>query len=497
MGLLVDQLGNKVAGELIRSEDWNTLVAAVEGIETALNAKIDAVEGDVEALGGRVTAAEGALEQLETKVEPLLGQYRVNLRTTKLSYALGEAAEITAEVRDLSNNPIAFTNENRPWVDFVTAWGQLKAVGGFESLGGAGDRAISVRANAQGESRVILRAEIVDANDEVDDEIGASLSTQLIGGSTVAQAFLAASTPAEAKSSGAFTLMTEQYDQPAAKSVRSFVDSYYIKNSTKITGKLFPPITQRWRDYRATVIALAKNDSNPLTPDAARGVSSLQVTFRDWIGPWLLLDYVHPLETIKLVPNVAAQLIPKITGDIVQSTILLKDGVKDVVRTDGLVGKLRDYQVVSEALDQLNVPQHPDVVPVVTKAVKQAVTMQQSLETAHTATIGLGENTALDAFAETSVKADSNIAAVKSQVTTLQQTVGKVDKQLGTVQEKVGSLDGKVTTTLGSTIQKLDSELKTVNGKVEVLKDLDPTNVRSKLIEIEGLHNRISKLEGG
>ena len=291
-------------------------------------------------------------------------------------------------MRDLSNNPIAFTNESRPWVDFVTAWGQLKAVGGFESLGGAGDRAISVRANTQGEARVILRAEIVDANDDGDDEIGASLTTQLAGGNSVAQAFLTASTPAEAKSSGAFKVMTEQYDHPAAKSVRSFVDSYYVKNSPKITGKFFPPITQRWRDYRATVIALAKNDSNPLTPDAARGVSSLQVTFRDWIGPWLLLDYVHPLETIKLVPNVTAQLIPKITGDIVQSTILLKDGVKDIIRTEGLVGKLRDFQVVNEALDQLNVPQHPDVVPVATKSVKQAVTMQQSLETAQTATVG-------------------------------------------------------------------------------------------------------------
>jgi hypothetical protein len=497
MGLLVDQLGSKVAGELIRSQDWNALVAAVEGIETALTARIDAVDGEVEALGGRVTAAEGALEQLETAVAPLLGQFRVNLRTTKLSYALGEAAEITADVRDLSNNPIAFTNETRPWVDFVTAWGQLKAVGGFESLGGAGDRAISVRTNAQGEARVILRGEIVDSSDELDDEISASLTTQLAGGTTVAQAFLAAGTPAEAKSSGAFTLMTQQYDQPAAKSVRSFVDSYYVKNSPKITGILFPPITQRWRDYRATVIALAKNDSDPLTPDAARGVSSLQVTFRDWIGPWILLDYVNPLETIKLVPNVTAQLIPKITGDIVQSTILLKDGVKDVVRTDGLVGKLRDYQVVSEALDQLSVPQFPDIVPVATKAVKQGVTIQQSLETAHTATIGLGGSPALDAFAETSVKADSNLAAVKSQVTTLQQTVGKVDKQLGSVQEKVGSLDGKVTTTLGTTIQKLDSELKTVNGKVEVLRDLDPTNVRSKLIEIEGISNRLSRLEQG
>ena len=44
---------------------------------------------------------------------------------------------------------------------------------------------------------------------------------------------------------------------------------------------------------------------------------------------------------------------PKITGDIVQSTILLKDGVKDNIRAEGLVGKLRDYQVVNEALDRL------------------------------------------------------------------------------------------------------------------------------------------------
>ena len=51
MGLLADQLGNKMAGELIRSEDWNALVAAVESIEAALNAKIDAVEAEVEALG--------------------------------------------------------------------------------------------------------------------------------------------------------------------------------------------------------------------------------------------------------------------------------------------------------------------------------------------------------------------------------------------------------------------------------------------------------------
>jgi hypothetical protein len=453
------------------------------------------VQTEVAALDGRLTAAETSLDEIESKVGPLLSQFRVNLRTTSVRYALGEAAELTAEVRDVANNPIVFTDETRPWVDFVTAWGQLKPVGGFESLGGAGDRTISVRTNVQGEARVLLRAEVVDVNDESEGEIGASLTTEVSAGKTVAQAILAASTPAEAKSSGAFKIMTDQYDQPAAKSVRSFVDSYYVKNAPKITGKLFPPFTQRWRDYRSTVVAVAKNDSDPLTPDAGRGVSAIQVTFRDWIGPWLLLDYVHPIETGKLVPGILSQLVPKMTADAVQSTILLKDGVKEVVRAEGLVGKLRDYQVVNEALDQLNVPQFGDVVPQVTKSVKQAVTLQQTLETAHAATVGVGEKAALDAFAETSVKAESSVASVRTEVAALQKTVGKVDSQIGTVQEKVGSLDGKVTTTLGTTLQKLDSELKTVSGKVEVLKELDPSNVRTKLIEIEGLSNRISALE--
>jgi uncharacterized protein YceH (UPF0502 family) len=462
MGLLVDTLGSKISGQLIRSQDWNALVAEVENLAVTLNARIDGVQTEVAALDGRLTAAETSLDEIVSKVGPLLSQFRVNLRTTSVRYALGEAAELTAEVRDVANNPIVFTDETRPWVDFVTAWGQLKPVGGFESLGG---------------------------------EIGASLTTEVSAGKTVAQAILAASTPAEAKSSGAFKIMTDQYDQPAAKSVRSFVDSYYVKNAPKITGKLFPPFTQRWRDYRSTVVAVAKNDSDPLTPDAGRGVSAIQVTFRDWIGPWLLLDYVHPIETGKLVPGILSQLVPKMTADAVQSTILLKDGVKEVVRAEGLVGKLRDYQVVNEALDQLNVPQFGDVVPQVTKSVKQAVTLQQTLETAHAATVGVGEKAALDAFAETSVKAESSVASVRTEVAALQKTVGKVDSQIGTVQEKVGSLDGKVTTTLGTTLQKLDSELKTVSGKVEVLKELDPSNVRTKLIEIEGLSNRISALE--
>lgn len=496
MGELAEKIGGKVAGELIRSEDWNALVTAIEELETVLSARIDGVEAQVSALDNRIAETEADLAELATRVEPLFDRYRVNLRTARVSYVLGEAAEITVELRDLVNEKIPFTPANRPWIDLVTPWGKLAAAPGVESLGGAGSRAISVRANTDGIARAILRAEVVDADEDAEAEVSASLGT-MVGGKTIAQNLITASTPAEAKSTGTFQVLTEHYDNPSAKRVKGFVDSYYASNATKVTGKIVPPFTQRWYDHRATVVAVAKNDSDPLTPDSGRGVSSIQVTFRDWIGPWLILDYVNPLETIKLVPQITAQFTPKVTGDPVQSILLLKDGVKDVVREEGLVGKLRDYMVVGEALDQLSVPQHGDIVPQVAGAVKHAVMLQQMLETAEVATAGVAEKAALDAFAETSVKADSSVADVLGQVQTLQATVGKVDAEFSSMQEKVGSLDGKVTTTLGTTIQQLDSELKTVSGKVEVLKELDPTSVRSKLVEIDGLNNRLAALEKG
>src|SRR5829696_6675196 len=183
MGELVDRLGNKAAGQLIKSEGWNALVAAVEDLSTTVNDRFAAMDADLQGLRTRFEALAEEFIDFRGVVEPLLGEYyRLTMETTRTNYAIGELAEITARVTDLRGNPLDLSNEaNRPWIDFVVAsWGQLKPVAGFESLGGAGDRTISVRTDTQGVARVHLRSDHAEGfTDEDEAEVAVSLQTRL------------------------------------------------------------------------------------------------------------------------------------------------------------------------------------------------------------------------------------------------------------------------------------------------------------------------------
>ncbi|MCB0128147.1 MAG: hypothetical protein KDE58_38040, partial [Caldilineaceae bacterium] len=183
MGELVDTFGNKEPGQLILAADWNALVAAIESTVDTINTRIDGVESS---LGDRLTAVEGDLatlqEQvagLETTVDVLREQHRVTLSTSSSSFALGQVATITAQVTDFEGNPLPGLNNvaNRPWVDFFTVWGKLKAVAGFTNVGGAGERTIAVRVNADGIAQVTLRAESTEElSDEQEAEVAAALT---------------------------------------------------------------------------------------------------------------------------------------------------------------------------------------------------------------------------------------------------------------------------------------------------------------------------------
>src|SRR5262245_37939556 len=292
----VDQFGGKSAGELIRAEHWNNLMGALDELETGLEARIGGVEASVTALTGQVATLTGTVEQLETDVgafKTVLGQYfKVSLSTTRVSYVSGEEATIVAEVRDLQGQPITFAANERPWIDFVTVWGHLRPADGFESQSGdssGGERGISVRTNSAGIARVLLRSEVGhDLLPEVHADVSAALTAKLADKRTIATAILEASTPVDAKNAGAFAAMAAEYDRPAATSVRSYLDTYYVERAPTVIGKVAPPIVgPRWRDYASIVVAVARADADPTTPDQARGASSIRVGFRDWIGPWL------------------------------------------------------------------------------------------------------------------------------------------------------------------------------------------------------------------
>jgi archaellum component FlaC len=518
MGELVDQLGNKSSGQIIRSEDWNDLVSAVENNHAVVNQRIDAltasvqtqfnaVNGSIQDLSGQLAELHGALNGFRASIEPILGQYyRVTLEATRINYTIGQIAELTARVTSLQGKPLDLRDPaTRPWVDFVVTWGQLKPVAGFESLGGVGDRTLTVRVNAGGIAQVRLRADHVEGfTDEAEDEVAASLTTRLPElNKSVAEVILESNTPLEAKGSGAFRMMTLEYDRNDALSVRQYVDTYFMKNAAAVTGKIIPPFRTRWRDYRSTVMAFAKADNDPRTPDQSRGVSSIQITFRDWISPWISLDYMDI--TVAAVQIARDRLTPRVTGNLAESAGLLKDEVNQMVRGKGLIGKQRDYQIIHAALDQVNVSQPPQFLNTLTKSVQNAVNIQQSLENTQAAAFGPGDQqVAFDVFTATAVQAGTGVEEIKQGLSALQRQLQSVERNFSGVsgevtrlQTSLSSLGGRMDATIaeGGEIQRLRSDLKTVSQKVEVLRDLDPSSVRTKLIEVESLTNRVTNLE--
>ena len=454
MGALADALGSRVAGDLIRADDWNALIAGIEGADealqtqitelgTQLGARIDAVEVRVTDLEGRTTAvetrvtdAETTLTELQDVVEALRAQFRrVTLQSDRLRHAVGEVAELTARITDLDGAALPFADAaTRPWIDFVAVWGQLKPVPGFESLGGAGDRTISVRVNAEGVARVQLRGEHTEGlTDEVEAEVQSSLSTVLSSTNmSIAQTILQAATPQEAVQRGAFQVMSSEYDRTDATSVRTFADAYYLRNPIDISGKFTGTFQHRWQDHRATVLAFAKNDSDPQTPDPSLGVCSIQITFRDWIAPWINLDYFGGALT--LVESYRGRLASRIDDDLAGSADRLKREVDGIVRAKGAIAKQRDLQAIRDAVDQIEVTNPPPFLNRLKDSVRDGVAIQQMLEYSQATALGdSGTTTAFTVFTDTSTRSDTQSEAIRSELTGfVQSQVADAEQRLET-----------------------------------------------------------------
>jgi predicted nuclease with TOPRIM domain len=472
MGELVDSLGNKAAGQLIKSEDWNALVAAVENLSESVDQRFEEVDGQLQNLSDRVEVLSTDFTEFRGQVEPLLGEYyRLTLQTTGTSFAIGELAEITAQVTDLRGNALDLSNDaDRPWIDFVVAsWGQLRPVAGFESLGGAGDRTISVRTDAEGVARVQLRSDHAEGfTDEDEAEVAVSLQTTLpTTNLSIAETILSAATPLEAKGLGAFQVLTTEYDRTDALRVRNYADAYYLKNTALITGDIVPPFTHSWLDYRSTLMAFARRDSDPITPDQSRGVSSIQVTFRDWIFPWILTDYF--VETGPLVQDFRDHLGPKIVDNLDESVFNIKAEVSDFVLNKGLLGRQRNYLVIQDALDTVTTPQ-----PVaydlnkLTGPMQDAVGIQRTLESAQGVASGFADRElAFGLLTDTAVRADQAAESGKQLTDHVdEQLVQAKDDLLFQVQQEQASFSDELLR-VGGPIQEVRERLQTVSGEVQ------------------------------
>lgn len=483
MGDLVNSLGHKSAGQLIKCEDWNALVAGVEAGDAKLGQRIDALTQSVaeqfqqtknslqaldqkyaaqvqaltgqlqaltnqfQTLNGRVNGLEGQINDLRAKLAPVLSHlWRVTLETTRPTFAIGEVAEITAKVTDLQGQPLGI----RPWIDFVATWGQLTAASGFESRTGEGSRTVSVRVNADGVAKIRLRSEYATGlKDDTQTEISTVFTANVAGtNKSVGELILASKTPMEARDSGAFKVMSREYDRTDTLQMRNYVDTYYTKNASRVSAVTAASAETRlsWadHDYRATVLAFVKGDNDPQTPDVTRSVSSTQITFRDWIRPWIHLEYMPDLKP--LVEDYRERLRPRVTDDFVRSVDLFRKEVKEIVSARGIVGKQRDYQAVHTALDTLTVQQPPSFFNNLTQSMQDAVRIQQTVESAQLSTLGLrDQDVAFNVFTNAAARVDTDVTDVNDRVGKLQQQIEDTKRGVGDINGKVAGLEGKFT----------------------------------------------------
>jgi peptidoglycan hydrolase CwlO-like protein len=501
----VDQFGGKSAGELIRAELWNNLMAALDTFSTSVDDRLAAVDAKLETLTGEVTTLTGEVQALQTDVgavKSVLAQYyKVSLSTTRVTYATGEAATITAQVQNLQGQPIAFADADRPWIDFVAVWGHLRAADGFQSQSGdssGAERAISVRTNGAGVAQAVLRAEVgQDLPVEAHADVAATMTTKLSNKLSISETILQASTPADANNAGAFAAIAKEYDRPAATGVRSYLDTYYVHKSPAVIGKIAPPIfTQRWRDYASIVVAVARADADPTTPDQGRGAATIRVGFRDWIGPWLLLHYFDAAQLAPAVLDFRTKLAPHFTADYFDSVSRLKNEVTTLVGDNrGLVGRIRDFQVVHGALDGVAVNQPAELVQRVTSTVQRAVVLQQAFEPVQAGTFAADDDKlALNALTDSSVKAATDVGAVKTQVAAIQSKVDVVGTKVDAAHTSLATLDGRVTEA-SSSLTSISNSVSNVAGQVNKVQQLYPATVRDQLLQFKGAALDVQKIK--
>lgn len=488
MGKLVDELGSKIAGQLVKSEDWNALVKHVEVMSGTLTQTISDLSASVttqfQAVNSNIHDLDVRVDQLETDFfafqetfQPFLQEYyRLTMETSKVNYSLGEVAEITARVTDLQGNPFNLSDaSSRPWVDFVAVWGILRPASGFSSREGAVGRAISVRTNSEGIAKVRLTAEHAEGiTEEAEDEVAGFMEMEVQGTNvSVAQIITQAAVPMEVMNAGVFSMMTTAYETSEAASLPQYVDTYYqFYPQPQETYWGWSPAY--WRHYRSTVMALAKKDSDPKTPDQSRAVSSIQVDFRDWIGPWLAMEFLA--EIVQVAQQYQAQFASNVTSDFAETMTAFQQNVAQNVSNKGVLGKQRAYQAMRYALDHLVVEDSPPFLNDIRDAMQGAIGMQAALESAK----AVKNTVAVKVFTDTATQAQSARFAFEEEVSKLSADIDSMGCQVQDVQNSLGVLDER-TNNVQTASAHIKTDVQTLRNQVTSFESLNVKDVQEAM----------------
>lgn len=469
------KLNDKEPGHLIRHDDWNTLVNAVIDNLTATKAiqdldlpkQINDLSINLtKAISDLKTELKTDLDKLKQQVAPLLANYVVTMQASKDRYAEGQLAEITLKVTALDGTLVA----PKPWVDFVCTWGTLYAATGFASSNkGESGNSLSVQVNDQGVAKVLLGAPtgLSMSVSELAPVQAVMMMTMGGGGQqSVADAILGAATPQDALAQQALALLNTEYDKPGISPWANYVNA--VQMSPGAAGAAQWGSTGTWKDHFATVLAFARPDGVPTSPDGARGAASIQLTFREVIST-SNPGYVTPGKDDKFKKDVRDIFELALDNPLDK----LDDRVKGDLKGKGYRYRVKYLNTAREVLHELaSTTTKAEVVKVVKQA-EAGVSMQLASESGGWAGIPQSAEQGTAMMQATFAQAAETKAVVQqvAQVAATAQTA----KGLA---EAVSLMEGRIqnTESLGRNIQ---SSLLTINESVRNLKPLDETTLQT------------------
>jgi hypothetical protein len=298
-----------------------------------------------------------------------------------------------------------------------------------------------------------------------------------------------AATPVEALQSQAFSILRAEYDREAETSVRRYIDTAYLKYSPQINRRIKIRPTQNWKDYRTNVLAFVKSDNDPTTADHCMGGSSIDIRFRDWVGPFVELDYLPA--TADQVAPIRERLRAGVDPSLPITLARFKGHIKTFSRGKGWLGRLRNLRAVHTALEELQVENPPEHLAVVTQSLRDAVQMQQTLDSIQLTTDEADREVALDAFTNSQVRADQDTAAIRGEMVGVRQQMEGVNEEFAGIRKlqlEVREFD--VRPQLAQIRKDLDVAENEIKGLSSSVVKLETTDVR-------GLKDRVATLDLG